>query len=381
MITKDLFAGFFNSEKAGGVVMLVATALSLVLANSPLAPAILPLFDTHLAGLSFLEWVNDGLMTVFFLLIGLELEREFYKGELSNLKGAMLPVFAALGGMILPAGIYILFNFHNDLSGAGIPVATDIAFAIGILALVGNRVPPPLKIFLLALAIIDDVGAILVIALFYNSGLDWIPLVASCGVMAALFALNRLQIHSLFPYLVAGPLLWFCLHEAGIHPSLSGILLAFTIPFGDGSGNTASHRLQHYLHKPVAFLVIPLFAAANTCIPLSHAFDSFPDSNALGIMAGFVIGKPLGILLFSVLAIVTGIATLPAGLSRKQIAAAGMLGGIGFSMSIFITLLAFNDPQVIIVSKVAILLASVAAGTFGFIALRTVTPPTIMHKP
>jgi NhaA family Na+:H+ antiporter len=368
------FKAFFQSEKSGGLLLLFATILSLLLANSPISAQYIALWETQFADHSITHWINDGLMAIFFLMIGLELEREIYHGELSNIKNASLPIFAALGGMLVPAAIFLSFNFGTATqNGAGIPMATDIAFAIGILSLLGNRVPTSLKIFLTALAVIDDLGAILVIAVFYTSTIVYINLLIAFGVLGVLFILNRMKVHNLIPYLIGGVIMWYFMLNSGVHATITGVLLAFVIPFGDGGKQTASYKLQHFLHNPVAFLILPLFAIANTGIAIdSNWSEGLTHSNSLGIIAGLVIGKPLGIWLFSFLGVTLGICTLPKDLKWKTVIGAGMLGGIGFTMSIFITLLAFKNDgeEVITYSKIAILIASFIAGTFGFFWLK-----------
>jgi NhaA family Na+:H+ antiporter len=313
-------------------------------------------------------------MTIFFLLIGLELEREMYGGELSNIKNAALPIFGALGGMLVPAGIFLAFNFGTlTQNGAGIPMATDIAFAIGILSLLGNRVPTSLKIFLTALAVIDDLGAILVIAIFYTETISFLYLGLAFGVMGILFILNRKNVHSLIPYLIGGAIMWYCMLNSGVHATITGVLLAFVIPYGNGGKKTSSYRLQHFLHRPVAFFILPLFAIANTGIAIdSNWQEGLAHANSIGIMAGLIIGKPIGITLFALLCVKLGIGSLPKDLKWKHILGAGMLGGIGFTMSIFITLLAFKNDgvEVISYSKIAILVASFVSGTLGFLWLK-----------
>jgi NhaA family Na+:H+ antiporter len=368
------FNAFFESEKSGGLLLLFVTILSLVLANSPFQTQYIAFWETQLGSHSVTHWINDGLMAIFFLLIGLELEREMYQGELSSLKNAALPIFGALGGMVVPAGIFLLLNIGTiTQNGAGIPMATDIAFAIGILSLLGNRVPTSLKVFLTALAVIDDLGAILVIAIFYTETIAFINLFIAFAIMGGLFILNRRNVHSLFLYLIGGVAMWYFMLNSGVHATITGVLLAFVIPFGNGGKKTSSYRLQHFLHKPVAFFILPLFAIANTCIPInSNWYEGLNHSNTLGIMLGLVIGKPLGIWLFSFVAVTLGICTLPKDLKWSNILGAGMLGGIGFTMSIFITLLAFKNDgeEVITYSKIAILIASFIAGTIGFLWLK-----------
>ncbi len=369
-----LFSDFFNSEKAGGVILIFCTVLSLVLANSSFGENYSHIWHTNIAGNSLSHWINDGLMAIFFLLIGLELEREIYKGELSNIKDAMLPIAGAMGGMLVPACLYLVFNYSTPTqSGAGIPMATDIAFALGILALLGNKVPSSLKIFLTALAVIDDLGAILIIAIFYTSNLSWLYLFIALGIWGVLFVLNRLKVHSLFPYLIGGVAMWYCMLHSGVHATISGVLLAFVIPFGDGSEKTASYKLQHYLHKPVAFIILPLFALANTAIVIGGDWQQiFNGTYSIGIAAGLIIGKPLGIFLLSYFAVKMGWCKLPDGLNWKAIAGVGFLGGIGFTMSIFITLLAFDSDVVINNAKFIILISSFAAGIIGFVFLKMV---------
>nr|WP_315131036.1 Na+/H+ antiporter NhaA [uncultured Flavobacterium sp.] len=368
------FKAFFKSEKSGGILLLFVTLLSLYLANSPIQTEYIAFWDTQLGHHSITHWINDGLMAIFFLLIGLELERELYDGELSSIKNAALPIFGALGGMVVPAGIFLLLNFGTiTQNGAGIPMATDIAFAIGILSLLGSRVPASLKIFLTALAVIDDLGAILVIAIFYTDTIAFLNLFIAFAIMGGLFILNRRKVHSLIPYLIGGVAMWYFMLNSGVHATITGVLLAFVIPFGDGGKKTSSYRLQHFLHQPVAFFILPLFAIANTCIAIdSNWHEGLNHPNTIGIIAGLVIGKPLGIWLFSFLSVSLGICALPSDLRWKDILGAGMLGGIGFTMSIFITLLAFKNDgeEVITYSKIAILIASFIAGMLGFLWLK-----------
>lgn len=367
-----LFLKFFESEKAGGIVLVLVTILSLFLANSVWQTEYIAFWHHHIGSHSLVDWINDGLMAIFFLLIGLELEREIYDGELSDIKNASLPLFGALGGMIVPAGIYLLLNFGTATqSGAGIPMATDIAFAIGILSLLGNRVPTSLKIFLTALAVIDDLGAIMVIAIFYTKSISFYHLGIAMGIWVVLLIFNRLKIRNLIPYLVGGFIMWYFMMQTGIHATITGVLVAFAIPFGNGDEKSTSYILQDFLHYPVAFFILPLFALANTCIPLgNHLIPSLLHANSIGIILGLVIGKPLGIVLFSLLGVGIGLCTLPSDLKWKNIIGAGFLGGIGFTMSIFITLLAFDDAEVIDHSKIAILVASLLAGCIGFFFLK-----------
>ena len=368
------FKAFFESKKAGGISLLFVTIVSLFLANSSIQSDYMDFWSTRLGDHSITDWINDGLMSVFFLMIGLELEREIYDGELANIKKAALPIFGALGGMIVPAGIFLVLTYGTYYkSGAGIPMATDIAFAIGILSLLGNRVPASLKIFLTALAVIDDLGAIIVIAVFYTESIVFLNLFYALAIWGFLFILNRKKVHNLIPYLLGGVAMWYFMLNSGIHATITGVILAFVIPFGDGGPQSASYRLQHFLHNPVAFFILPLFAIANTGIPITGDWhEGLLNSNSVGIIAGLVIGKPLGIWLFSFLAVSLGICSLPKELRWKDIIGAGMLGGIGFTMSIFITLLAYGKEgdDIINYSKIAILIASFLAGTLGFIWLK-----------
>jgi NhaA family Na+:H+ antiporter len=367
-----LFNEFFKSEKTGGLILIFVTVLSLVLANTTWFTGYTQIWQYELAGHSLVYWINDGLMTFFFLLIGLELEREIYQGELSDFKNAVLPIFAAVGGMLVPAGLFLIFNFGTATqSGAGIPMATDIAFAIGILSLLGSRVPASLKIFLTALAIIDDLGAIVVIAIFYTSSISVIDLLIAFGIFGLLLFLNRQKVYNLLPYLAGGGVMWYFMLQSGIHPTITGVLLSFAIPFGNGGEKSPSYILQHVLHKPVAFLVLPLFAVANTCILIgSNWFSGLFQPGSLGILTGLFIGKPLGVWLFSRIGVGLRLCTLPSDLKWNHLLGAGFLSGIGFTMSVFISLLAFDDAELISLSKMAILVASVLAGAMGFFVLK-----------
>jgi NhaA family Na+:H+ antiporter len=366
-----LFNDFYRSEKAGGLILILAAAVSLALANSSVGSEYSGFWHHEFAGYSIVQWIDDGLMAVFFLLIGLELEREIYRGELSDFRNAFLPVSAAVGGMLVPAALYLLINAGTGWqSGAGVPMATDIAFAVGILSLLGNRVPPSLKVFVTALAVVDDLGAIIIIALFYAGTISAINLIVALAIFGILIVLNRLKVHNLIPYILGGIAMWYFMHGSGIHATITGVMLAFAVPFGDGSERSPSYILQHFLHRPVAFIVLPLFALANTCILItSDMSGGMMQSYSVGIMAGLLIGKPLGIFLFSYAAVSAGIGSLPEGLDWKRITGAGFLGGIGFTMSIFITLLAFDDPVVIDHAKIAILSASLLSGLVGFFIL------------
>lgn len=368
-----LFNDFFHSEKSGGIILVACTIVSLVLSNSVFQDIYASFWSYELGGHSVSHWINDGLMTIFFLLIGLELEREIYIGELSDIKNSSLPVIAAIGGMIIPAGIHLAINYGTSYqAGAGIPMATDIAFALGVLSLIGNRVPAAIKVFLTALAVIDDLGAILVIAFFYTDSIEWLNLMIASAIFLTLLGLNRLKVHNLIPYLIAGVAMWYFMLHSGIHATITGVLLAFAIPFGDGSEKSPSYILQRVLHLPVAFVILPVFALANTSLKITPDwYHMLITSNSLGIIFGLVIGKPIGILSFCFLSIKLKLASIPEGINLKQLAGAGFLGGIGFTMSIFITILAFEDPAVIEQSKIAVMVASVIAGVSGYLFLNS----------
>ncbi len=372
MIITKLYKEFFDSEKAGGLTLIACTVVSLIVANTTLGSGYHQFWNTEFAGHSIVHWINDGLMTIFFLLIGLELEREIYQGELSNVKDALLPIFGAAGGILIPAGLFLLFNYGTETqSGAGIPMATDIAFALGILSLIGSRVPVSLKIFLTALAVIDDLGAILIIAIFYTKTIFWSNLFAAFGIFALLIVFNRLKVRNLIPYIIGGVAMWYFMLHSGVHATITGVLLAFTIPFDKGGEKSSSYILQHFLHKPVAFIILPVFALANTAIVLSSDMGQILTQNySLGIALGLIVGKPLGIFLFTFLAVTFGFCKLPEDLNWKSILGVGFLGGIGFTMSIFITLLAFDNEIIINNAKFVILVSSLMAGLLGFFSLK-----------
>jgi NhaA family Na+:H+ antiporter len=384
------FAEFFESEKTGGLFLIACTVASLYITNSLAGEGYLRFWRTPL-DLSFLSldlnypvaiWVNDVLMSVFFLLVGLEIERELYEGELADLKNALLPITAALGGMIIPFLFYLAFNYRTvSQAGMGIPMATDIAFALGALSLLGSRIPPSLKIFLAALAIIDDLGAVIVIALFYTRELSLFYLGVALAIYGGLLLLNRLKVNHLSFYLLPGLVMWYFVHKSGLHATLVGILLAFAVPFLKDKTRCPSYRLQHHLHKPVSFLILPIFALANTGVVLtSDWYLSFTQSNGIGILTGLMIGKPLGIGLFSYLAIKSGLTRLPEGVSFRHLIGVGLLAGIGFTMSIFITNLSFSEIWLIRSSKIAILTASTLCGCFGILYLRLMKPSPVTSE-
>lgn len=378
MKVTQVYKDFFESEKLGGLILLVCTITSLLLANSAFGESYHHFWLNEFSGKSIEYWINDGLMTIFFLLIGLELEREIYQGELSNIKDALLPIFAAIGGMAIPAGIYLAFNFNTvTQSGAGIPMATDIAFAIGILSLLGNRVPLSLKIFLTALAVIDDLGAILIIAIFYTKTILWSNLVMALGLFVFLYVLGKyFKVKYLLPYLIGGIFMWYFMLHSGVHATITGVLLAFAIPFGNGGTKSTSYILQHILHKPVAFIILPIFALANTAIVMNgNLAEVVTENYSLGVALGLVVGKPLGIFILTFLVVKIGWCQLPSDMNWKSILGVGFLGGIGFTMSIFITLLAFDNPIIINNTKLIIVLSSLIAGVFGFLFLKITLKP------
>ncbi len=368
-----LFRDFFESERSGGIVLLFATAISLFLANSGFAAQYIGFWNINFQGHTIGEWVNDGLMAIFFLLVGLELERELYGGELSNIKTAALPIIAAVGGVCLPAIIYFAFNYGQPtISGLGIPMATDIAFALGVLTLAGKSIPASVKIFLTAIAVIDDLIAIIVIAVFYTSDLSTTNLFISLAIFGVLLILNRLKIHNTIFYIVGGIAMWYFMLHSGVHATITGVLLAFALPFGKGDEKTISYRWQNSLHFPVAFIILPIFALANTAIPIApNWYEGLTTNSSLGIIAGLVLGKPVGIFIFSWVAAAIGIARMPSDMNRRHLLGVGALGGIGFTMSIFITLLAFDDIVYINNSKIAIMAASTISGIIGFMILKT----------
>lgn len=375
------FNHFFASKKSGGIVLILCTLLSLLLANSPVGETYLAIWHLEVGGMSVEHWINDGLMAIFFLMIGLELERELYNGELSDFRNALLPIVAAVGGICVPALLHFGLNAGSPTQpGMGIPMATDIAFALGVLALLGSRVPASLKIFLTALAVIDDLGAIVVIALFYTKGLSVGYLAGALAMFGALVCLNRYaRVMALAPYLIGGALMWVLMLKSGIHATIAGVLLAFAIPYSaqQDDEESPSHRLEGILHTPTAFFILPLFALANTGIVIEAGWtEALASSNSLGILAGLLLGKPIGILVFSFAAVKLGVCRQPLDLGWRHVIGAGLLGGVGFTMSIFITNLAFPGlPEHITASKIAILLASLAAGVMGYLWLRLFGQP------
>jgi len=373
------FLEFLKTGAIGGIILLVCVVFSLLIANSGWNTGFQALLDKKMGfendnihlRYSLLLWVNDGLMAIFFLLVGLEIKRELMEGELSTPKRASLPVLAAFGGALVPALIFLIFNYDSPaINGWGIPMATDIAFAIGILSLLGKRVPPSLKIFLAALAIVDDLIAILVIAIFYSSGLNGTNLLIAAGLFLLMVIFNRLKVKALIAYLVPGVLMWYFVHHSGIHATIAGVLTAITIPTTKDATESPLEKLEHLLSRPVNYFIMPLFAIANTNIRIEPVmFDGLVSSMSLGILVGLVLGKPIGITLMSWLIVRLRIGELPGKATWGHIVGLGLLGGIGFTMSIFISILSYSDPSMQTEAKFAILLSSIIAGVAGFVLL------------
>lgn len=426
LAVRNYFNGFLHNQSIGGIVLVICAAIALLCANVPQLHFVQELWETNMTisigsfclDMSLEQWINDALMAIFFFVVGLEIKREMMVGELSSFKHAALPILAAVGGMVVPAIIYACFNYNNpdSISGWGIPMATDIAFALGVLSLLGNRTPLGLKIFLTALAIVDDLGAIIVLAIFYPThALHFDMLLYAAIVVLFLFALNRSGVNKRWPYGILGIVLWYFVFQSGIHATISGVILALTIPsktvinevrfsvgmkywlekFKEHSNsqvevlanpeqqhiihqigasarnmNPLMHRFEASLHPWVTFFIMPVFALANAGVAISGDLISLPlPSVALGIFFGLLCGKPIGIFLFSFIAVKSGIAELPSGTRWKQIFALGIIAGIGFTMSIFVDGLAFADQQLINIGKVAILCTSLVAAILGCAAV------------
>jgi NhaA family Na+:H+ antiporter len=368
-----------TSEAGGGLILMGVAALALALANSPLADAYFGALKTDIFGLSVLHWINDALMAVFFLLVGLEIKREFLDGQLSTWPRRALPGIAALGGMVVPAGIYVALNWGSPetLRGWAIPSATDIAFALGVLALLGSRVPASLKVFLTALAILDDLGAVLIIAVFYTADLSALMLGGAATGIGVLAVLNRAGVTRLLPYLLIGVAVWFFVLKSGVHATIAGVLVALTIPLKPSPGrpepaDSALHRLEHALHPWSAYAIVPIFGFANAGVSFAGLSPAILlEPVPLGIALGLFVGKQVGVYLFSELAIRLRLADVPAGATRAQCYGVALLCGIGFTMSLFIGNLAFPDsPELIDATKIGVLAGSVLSALAGFALLR-----------
>jgi NhaA family Na+:H+ antiporter len=378
---------FLSQESAGGILLLVAVALAMLLANSPLSGLYQGFLDTEMQvrfgaldiNKPLLLWINDGLMALFFLLIGLEVKRELLEGALSSPSKASLPTFAAIGGMLVPAAIYLFFNYADPATKVGwaIPAATDIAFALGIMALLGNRVPVALKVFLLALAIIDDLGVIVIIALFYSTDLSMLSLIIAAVAVTGLVALNRKGVTALAPYGVLGIILWIAVLKSGVHATLAGVVIAFCIPLRAKDGSSPSEHLEHSLHPWSNFLILPVFAFANAGVPLGNmGLDSLTSPVPVGIALGLLLGKPIGVMVFSYVAVKLRLAELPQGIGWRQIAPVSVMCGIGFTMSMFIASLAFEHGGEAYgdLARLGILLGSLFAAVIGYFWLSKVLP-------
>jgi Na+:H+ antiporter, NhaA family len=375
----SVFRKFIANEAAGGLILMAAAFLALVIANSPASPAYFGALKSYVFGLSVLHWINDALMAVFFLLVGLEIKREFIDGQLSTWSRRILPGFAALGGMLAPALIYIAFNGASAerLRGWAIPTATDIAFALGVLSLLGPRVPIALKVFLTALAILDDLGAVIIIAIFYTADINTIALAGAAAVFGALCAINAAGYRRLAPYLLLGVALWVLVLKSGVHATLAGVILALAIPLkvsraAPDDPESPLHRLEHALHPWVAFGVIPIFGFANAGVSFAGvSLSVLLEPAPLGILLGLFVGKQLGVFGFAWVAIRTGLADLPAHASVIQLYGVALLCGIGFTMSLFIGLLAFPESQILQdQTKIGVLAGSVLSGVLGWLVLR-----------
>ncbi|MBB5044930.1 Na+/H+ antiporter NhaA [Shinella fusca] len=370
---------FLDAEASGGIVLMAVAVLAIVTANSAFAEEYFHLLHAYIGPLSLRHWINDALMAVFFLLVGLEIKREMLDGQLSTWSRRVLPGAAAAGGMAVPALFFLYFNWSDPAAvrGWAIPTATDIAFALGVISLFGSRVPASLKIFLTALAILDDLGAVVVIAIFYTADVNIMALCAAAAILAALYGLNRMRVTTLWPYLALGVLLWFLVFASGIHATLAGVMLALTIPLKATPGmpeatpaQSPLHKLEHTLHKPVAFLIVPIFGFANAGVSFTGVtMDVLGEPITLGIAAGLLFGKLIGVLGTVALLVKLDLADLPAQASWGQLIGVALLCGIGFTMSLFIGLLAFSDPIVQDHVKIGILTGSVAAGALGAIFL------------
>jgi NhaA family Na+:H+ antiporter len=376
----DTIREFFKMESAGGILLVIAAAIAMMVANSPMGAAYNSFLHTYLFGMSVSHWINDGLMAVFFLLIGLEVKRELLEGALKSKETALFPAIAAVGGMLAPALIYVLFNYADDqaLKGWAIPAATDIAFALGIMALLGKRVPISLKVFLLALAIIDDLGVVVIIALFYSSDLSTLALAVGFVMTGVLFAMNAKQVTKLRWYMLAGLILWIAVLKSGVHATLAGVVIGFAIPIRGKEGEDSPLiHLEHALHPYVAFFILPLFAFTNAGISLAGiSMSALGSTLPLGVAFGLMLGKPIGIFSFSWMAVKLGFARLPEGIGFNHIFAVSVLCGIGFTMSIFISSLAFMgvNADFDTYARLGILMGSTIAAVVGYVLLHLTLP-------
>jgi len=384
LINLKSFKEFFSSGSTGGIILIGCVIISLCIANTSAGPLFENFlsteigFNTGAVHLRYpvLLWINDGLMAIFFLLVGLEIKRELIEGELSTFKKASLPILAAMGGVIFPAGIYFLFNKGTETAGGwGIPMATDIAFALAIITMLGKKVPASLKIFLAALAIVDDLMAILVIAVFYSSDINFLYLAYAGGIFIFLLALNKAGVKNLAAYLLPGLLIWYFIHHSGVHATIAGVLTAFAIPTTPDAKESPLEKLEHILVNPVNFVIMPLFALANTNIRFEpEMIGGLTTALGLGIILGLGLGKPLGIFIFSWLAVKLGVGQIPKKASWKHIFGLGLLGGIGFTMSVFIAILSFPGADLILAeAKFSILTGSLLSGLAGYLWLASLS--------
>ncbi|WP_185212176.1 Na+/H+ antiporter NhaA [Sphingobacterium mizutaii] len=378
-INLSVFKKFFSSNTSGGILLFLCVVISLIIANTSSSTAFNELLQVKLGfenetiqlRYSLKQWIDDGLMAIFFLLVGLEIKRELVEGELSSPKNAILPILAAVGGAIVPAVIYTIFN-HDQAShhGWGIPMATDIAFALAIISLLDKRIPPSLKIFLAALAIVDDLLAILVIAIFYSTELHYTYLLYAAGITGLLVVFNRTGVKSVWAYIIPGLFIWYFIHHSGIHATIAGVLVAMTLPTTPDATESPLEKLEHALANPVNFIIIPLFALVNTNITIhSEMVHGLNTPLGLGIILGLFFGKTIGIYLTTWICVKTKLANLPDMAGWKHMIGVGMLGGIGFTMSIFISMLSFKDPVFIEEAKFAVLIGSLISGTCGYLYL------------
>ena len=382
----SMIRDFLKLEASGGILLILASVLALLFANSPAGAFYVSFLDTPVAikvgaleiAKPLLLWINDGLMAVFFFLVGLEIKREFLEGELSSGAQLLLPAAGAVGGMIVPAGIYAFLNWDSpeNLNGWAIPAATDIAFALGILALVGSRVPLSLKVLLTAIAILDDLGAIVIIAMFYTNELSTEALLSGLVAIVGLVVINRLRVLRLAPYLLLGIILWICILKSGVHATLAGVITAFAIPMRprNGHGESLLTHLEHMLHPWVAFAILPLFAFANAGVSFEGiGIHSFIEPVKLGISLGLFAGKQVGIFLILLLCIKVAKAPMPPGTNWTQLYGMSVLCGIGFTMSLFIGSLAFEHSDFDAPIRLGVLTGSIASALLGYILLRIST--------